>query len=474
MIQHMARPLFYSVALAAASMVTATSLSAQVSVTIPRPTTQYDSATIRAIRAKADTGRMMPGYQNMAVYNTPSYCLSAIRRVDFLFWRTQNRDTIEVGSPGDTTTTRAREIGRACVKNLSLESTPRAELDSYMKIAVELSDTALLRAVVDKQVATAPDNRARALALFHAGKALLQAHPQRLDLANTYIKKLLDQSTKEAQEISLYLVGFLLYDAYTKFDTTEMLRLMNVRQNIAMMMAKSDSNENQAKINAKLNDIYMDSIPIVAYKGGPNWKEEVERLIMLGISNRGPESGAMTYEGNMNAWVRYVGEPVSKLTGQWWYPAPIDLDSMRGKVVLILQSGAVGDMRALSNLMMLRRLYEKYKDRGFHVVLIAKTQGYSLESPPLEPADEARTIGWYINEFQRHPFTVVVQETPYRRIADGRRVNGDISFHRMFRGGRPSAVLIGPDGTIQTMLMNITGRKGFLEKWIERVMERAK
>jgi hypothetical protein len=87
------------------------------------------------------------------------------------------------------------------------------------------------------------------------------------------------------------------------------------------------------------------------------------------------------------------------------------------------------------------------------IVLVTGTQGYSWSSPPQTPADEAKTDAWYFSQFLKLPFTVVVQETPFQRKPDGRRVGGMTDFQRQYP--IVSRVLVGRDGRIYSLWVGV-------------------
>jgi hypothetical protein len=101
----------------------------------------------------------------------------------------------------------------------------------------------------------------------------------------------------------------------------------------------------------------------------------------------------------------------------------------------------------------LLRLYNKYHAQGLEIVLVLKTQGYSWSSPPQSAADEAKTDAWYYLDHFGLPFTVVVDETPFTKKPDGRRVAGQIAFEQDYVMRH---ALIGRDGRIRTIGYGLT------------------
>jgi hypothetical protein len=98
--------------------------------------------------------------------------------------------------------------------------------------------------------------------------------------------------------------------------------------------------------------------------------------------------------------------------------------------------------------------------------LVFKTQGYSWSSPPQSAADEAKTIAWYYAEHLKVPFTLVVEETPFTKLPDGRRIPGRTAFQQTYM---PPQALIGRDGRIYTSWIGL-GSERQMEVFIEQAL----
>jgi hypothetical protein len=93
-------------------------------------------------------------------------------------------------------------------------------------------------------------------------------------------------------------------------------------------------------------------------------------------------------------------------------------------------------------------VYEQYAARGFDIILLAKTSGFSTGTLTQTPDEEAEAIRKYYQEYINLPVTVGVEVTPYthRPAPDNRRVNALTPSERAYRiqfpvPGNPSVVL---------------------------------
>jgi hypothetical protein len=168
----------------------------------------------------------------------------------------------------------------------------------------------------------------------------------------------------------------------------------------------------------------------------------------------------------MSQLAAQVGQPAPPITGKFVFPkeAAHALPAP-GKVTLVwFQTKGSGLMDPRTAI--LQRLYDKYHAQGLEIVLVFKTQGYSWSSPPQSAADEAKTIAWYYTDYLKLPFTLVVDETPFTRLPDGRREPGTIAFQRQY----PTLqAIIGRDGRIYTTWIGLRSERQ-MEVFIEQAL----
>lgn len=420
-------------------------------LTIPRDSSS-DSATIAAAAAASDTGRMSTPYRDISRYDTPGYCLAAVSTVTELTWRKHERDTVASNTAADTIPTVAVAMGRRCLAQLpGVEHVAPAELPGLLHLAALIKDTALVRAVTDRRVALASTDEARGFVLYDAIEEMLRGerglwseHPMDLTAAQALTRRL-DSLGTAARIPRLLAHRLLLGMAETQqFDTTTLLRENETMRQISALLTPEERKAYQTGFNP------TDSLIVAMFRRDPNLPALARRY----LDQPGP-MGPMPPA--MKAWVEHlvtsIGKPAPPLVGKFWYPtnAP-HVAPVPGKVTLF-QRVEKGQGFMSGQLATLRRLYDKYHEAGLEIVLVTGTHGYSWSSPPQTTADEAKTDAWYFSEFLKLPFTVVVQETPFQRKPDGRRVDGQIDFSRQYP--LSSRVLVGRDGRIYSLWVGL-------------------
>lgn len=441
----------------------ASSASAQHAFVVPVPPHGPDSAAIAAAMAEADTGRMVSGYRDLTPYNTPGYCYRAVESLTDLVWRQRERDTLVKYSAGDTIPTIARDVGRRCMAPMTPQSVLPSELYNFGVLANTVGDTAMARAVVEYQVSIAPnDAKTRAFIWADAIGGVAFHRPLQPRLAESFLPPLLALGPGAGPEkyVAYNIFRELYHDV---FDTAGYVRTIRDRAALFRSLPPSDRPPSDPQT-------YGDSIEIVEYQQIPTLATTAHRLLDTAGKMFPLFKLAMLQEDFLTS---RIGKPYPGLSGFAHFPDSLAGQLVPGHVTLIRYvgrlargSGAVTQ----SNLAAYRRLYEKYKDRGFDVILVGATQGYAWSSPPLSPAEESKVQAWFYLDHLHLPFRLVVQETPYTRKPDGRRVDDKTDFEQQFFGAPGTAeVLIGRDGRLLTA-RRLMHSEVELDAWIARAL----
>jgi hypothetical protein len=441
---------------------------------VARMNAPVDSVALARAAAIADTGRMTPGYRDLSRYNTPGYCMAAVRGVEQVTWRRGEQVLVVASSDQDTIPTAAATIGRQCVANLpAVAAIAPAELSNRLRLAILLGDTATVEAVVARQLSLAPTGEARGFVFTDAIGELLNVafpslvdHPMQFTLANTMLARL-DALGKDARIPRFLAHGQLRNIAQSqRFDTTALLREdKSLRQLVTLFTP-----EERQDYKNEIMSTSVDSIIVAWYRQQPNLPAVVGGMLERSFAARDTvafsEDQAKAMIGWLTLLASQVGKPAPPITGQFWFPkgAP-HVQPTPGKVTLITRVQK-GDGLMDAQIAMLRRVYDRYHDRGLDIVLILKTQGFSWSSPPQTPADEAKTIAWYYYDYLKLPFPIVVDETPFTTQPDGRRVPGPIAFERQYVLPH---VLVGRDGRISTLWLGFESESQ-MDAFVERAL----
>jgi len=432
-----------------------------------------DSATVMRRAAVADTGRMTPGYRDLSRYNTPGYCAAAVRGLREQTWRRNEQVDVIPGSVNDTLPTVAVTIGKRCLAALpDAEHTEAAELPNLFVLAMLVGDSARMESAVTRQATIAPTAEARGYAYSDAiaqlaGTAFpsLVSHPRYLTVANALMARLDALGTGARVPRLLAHTQLRTVAEGAQFDTTALLREDKAIHAIVPLLT---ADEKKAYDNDLSMTLY-DSLIIVWYQRRPNLPVVVRGLLDRYLA---AYPGAFTQDqaSAVIAWVvglaSKVGQPAPPITGKYWYPASAPhAQPVPGKVTLVMRVEKDGGFKT-ERTAMLERLYSRYHDRGFDVVLVLKTQGFSWSSPPQTPDDEAKTIAWYYYDHLQLPFKLVVDETPFTTQPDGRKVPGMIDFERQYF---PAEALIGRDGRIYSTWIGLES-EAQLNAFIEQAL----
>jgi hypothetical protein len=450
------------------SLVTVSAAIAQKPTPHPNPN---DSAAIAVAAAEADTGRMVPGYQDISRYDTPGYCLAAIETIVEETWRSGQRALAVEGSPQDTLPTKALTIGKQCTTHLpGVQHIGPQELGNMERLAIVLDDSVTLNAAVNRHVSLALDDQARADILYNVINDLAYTdppsapHPRQFGWAKVILARLDSMGAGvRIQRLRAHMnMAALMTEA--RFDTTALLREDTAIRHIRTLLTAQDRERYKY---LEMKPIVMDSLLVAWYRNDPDLKTHVratlerELGIVHGLDPTIKEAVIVARE-----WLAaQIGTPARPIAGKYGFPSPRPpLVPEPGKVTLVTLVKK-GEGLMTPDLAMLRRLYDKYHSAGLEIVLVLKTEGYSWASPPQSAAVEAKTIAWYYLNHLGLPFTIVVYETPFTRKPDGRRVSGVIPFSNDYHG----MTLIGRDGRIRTMSVGLSGEKA-ITAYVEQAL----
>jgi hypothetical protein len=427
--------------------VTATPASAQHSaVRHPQSTYFFDSAW--AAWAKADTGRMMPGYRDLSAYDTPGYCLAAMRGVEALTWRRGESDTLPQGTVYDTLPTSARDIGRACVAKMSPETVAPAQLYNFVRLALRIGDTALARQTVEYHLSVTPgQTREQGYIIADAIDEAAKNRPAQLRFIESLLP-LFSKLGKEASRAAGDAYRRAYGAAHDRFDTAAMLRFSHARE----ALIKGLTPEERQSYGLALGAVFEDSLDIVWYQSIPNLPSVAQRLTeqwaIAGKMEHTAFAQGIIALMTTTATIPGMSPPVFKIFKH--YPTNASPTPTPGRVTIVMPTQRRGEGRLDRTLAMLRRLHERYHARGLDIMLVGKTLGYAWASPPLAPEDEAKLLGWYYREHLQLPFTILIEETSFTTKPDGRRVATPSPFLETYRPAPLRGYIVGRDGTIKT------------------------
>lgn len=410
------------------TLVGSSQASAQNPSLIPTRSNSYDSVAVRIAAEKADTGRWMPGYQDLSRYNTPSFCLAAIRRLTSIASRTGERDTIELGSSADTAVTKAMEFGRSCASKQHIATISPIEHYSFQQLLIYLNDTIRLDSLIAHQISSAPNEEEPVWILKDVVHSASQIRPMRHHIIDKILARLdtLGERATEpwADAISIkHRVKWLTYDTVSmwwKYSQDLYPKLNHFTGDIKSTLAYN---------------IHLDSIERAWYKREDNLaiitRQYMEQSFREYPSTL-PSIAIFTLLEQAEHHAAISKTNAQSFQGGRWLPEGENYQfPERGKVTVVHQvlRRTVIDRTRKSTLSdelaQLLRLKRMYGDR-LDVVLRVPTSGYMWSSPPLTLDEEARGIKWLYHDYFKLPFKLFIDERIVHKMKDGKLVREEI------------------------------------------------
>jgi hypothetical protein len=379
------------------------------------------------------------------------------------------------GSAQDTLPTKAADIGRRCLAQFSdIQRVAPIELDNMERLAIALGDSVTLTAAINRHLSLATNDSARASVLFNAFNALAYIKPQplpyprRFAWANATLARLDAMGASARVPRLLAHINMATLMTTARFDTTALLREDATIRRIRTLLTDQDR-QTLDFAYPELTTLITDSLAVAVYRNDPDLKAHIratvgrELQVLTHVDAQKKEFVILERERS----AALIGVPAPPIVGNYWFPDAKSHGTPQSGKVTLVRWVVKGQGLLTSDLAALRRLYDKYHDDGLEIVLLLRTEGYSWASPPLSPADEAKTIAWYYRKHLGLPFTIVVDETPFTTKPDGRRVAGSVPFVKEYAGG---ATLVGRDGRIRVAGALFNTKEPVLDAFIEQAL----
>ena len=444
------------------------SASAKTTTKGTKASNTVDPAAVAAGRAKADTGRMMPGYRDLSRYDTPGYCLAAMIGMKQRIWRRGEGDTLPKWTQSDTTPTAARDLGRQCLAKLTPSTVARTELRNLLQLNLWVADTTGARQTLNYHLSTVSrDSYARAIILRDA--AMLARDTRPVPMAFLESLPSLADTLDAVAAAPIHVVYRLVWAAaLNQYDTAAMIRWS--AQNGAFVERLTPQQRSESLVMP--HTIVEDSLEIAWMKRPANLPAVVGRLGDKALSHINAtgidlEMWKATYASLVKD-ASFFGMSAPTLRMFQRYPDDTPLSPIPGRVTIVFSIRNIGEGKLDSTMATLRRLHERYHTEGLDIVLVARTKGYIWKTPPIEAGDEAKLIGWYYRDHLKLPFPVLVERTTFGRRADGRLEAVRSPFLQTFQGRRLNqGYMVARDGTL-VAIDRVFSSEAQLEAYVRR------
>lgn len=373
---------------------------------------------VSASRLAAQTDTIIqPGHLDFSRYDTPSTCVQAVRSEAAVAERAQS-DTAPYAPDRDSLPPRAVAVARQCGKQFTPAAVAERELLSLTRLALLRGDATLAHAAGERWLSMVHGPAARGRVLLSLVDAYLSNRPMRRHEAEVLTARL-DSLGPMAAFARAEAHGALWFDAYQRFDVPRVTEHGVARLALDGQMSDMERYD----VTHGSGDVIFSLIAAETFRSPATTIERVMQYARQ--ANYKFPTTPETVAGFIGAMISPIGQPVPPLPLQFWFGPHGDSSwAIPGKVSLVLVE-STENFSYSRDFGLLHRLRARYGD-ALHLTIVSKTAGYVRSSPPLAPAQEADSISNYFQKYLALPVTVGVEQTPFQRLPDGRRVDGPV------------------------------------------------
>jgi hypothetical protein len=377
-----------------------------------------------------DTGDLAPGNKTFTRYTKPALCVAAANDAADVFRHTvleqiRARQVRRADPSADTIPAHARAIARTCGTRFTVEETTADDdLRDLFTLALLAGNDSLARAALERRVARAGNDSAKAAVLQWGVTAYLAATPARVPAATGTAERL-DALGPSALSAKLEAHAAQLRFATARFDERTMLREADRVIALAQGVPMSTIRNNYGP----LLDAYR-ALGQVAYVEAPDSVMAIVARAKADLS-RVPlpaTFSTMSLERLRNELLpfnmqQYASRPLPPVVTPYWFPAPPDRwPPGAGRLSLVIYSGDLLNYCVRSEYGILEHGLEDpcsllhttlphwaaLYGETVSITLVAQTRGHAARSIPLPPSAEADTLAWFLRDHLKLPVTVGV------------------------------------------------------------------
>lgn len=398
-----------------------------------------DSADRAAIARDSAAGMtwMFASPKDWSRYLHPGQCVAAMNVVQM--WTMFRTNTYHPMAQDDTLSTAARTVGKACAARLSVSSVSPHDWRQFHQLALMLDDLPLAHAIVESQLTRASTPDEKSSVVMDALRNFEGRDPRQVAAADSLVAHMTSFGPEARWWRVIALQSMPIAPA---FDTTQWVS----RKTQTETEFKAISHEDRLK--SGFPGQYLSNLWIAIQEFShaapadicPAYKRGILGLGNDTIAGNAPSMFWGALESDCEREVATIGQPVQPLSGGQWfkvgdttgvssigYPVP-------GHVTLVVNE-PLSSGRISKNVAMYTRLYRKYHEKGFDLVLIHRRQGFVWGSGLLAPSKETEIIRWYDHDYLKLPFPIAVYDSaatdmPGRLLVgkDGRQLVGTMAI----------------------------------------------
>lgn len=413
---------------------------------------------------QADTSDLIQGRVDFSRYTTPAACERAVENTRFVVTRGKEIIKTMFAPEQDTLPTEAIEVGRACAKNFDVQTTAPDQLFFLARLLFLIGDEHHAIAATLRQMSLAEGDSARGEVLKNAVQLALEAVPMRLQVAQ-FFAQLLEQRAPTAYTAHLQAHHLLLGYYAAIFDIPK----IRTESNIMIEIVKHLTPDQINTLGGIAQSPFLYLALVITYEEGPTaglklLASAADSLPMLRAAQ--PRASMQWLIRSYINQVQLYGKTAPPLIGQLYGMDSSAERPQEGHVSLFVNVDMNCGSFCQGQYALLNRLYQRYSAQGLDITLIAKISGYTRRGT-IEPGAEVDSIRSYFLRQLNLPVSLLIQETPYTVLPDGRRSYGRPPFAMQYEDA--GLVLVDRQRTIRWSASGI-GSEAILKAYIERAL----
>ncbi len=400
-------------------------------------------------------------------YKYPLMCFMASKRANAFYFRDKRPDTLFIPALEDTVLTVAKRVAEVCSQKFSFENAPTKDLTGMGHISLALRDEAMLHRILDRLAAELPardsaEQHLKASKIANLAGTMVGFTPLWRD---TTILWRMGAAVDTLGNVAAR-VAFHLYQLRGIARAT-----MNADLGLALTKKSAEAFDRMIT-NDRLDELgyystnYSHAIEFLDLKYG---RDTIEPYLLKYAAPRvakvvPADAGLLQrttafYENQLYPYQFFGQEAPAIPSRQWFYAEGLEEVKYPHIGTPTFFIFLTPDCRHLcmGDLWLLKYLNKNYHERGLRIVLVTKTSGYFRSEVMESNEDEIEKLREYYLNYLKLPVTLVIDESRFSKLPDGRRMAEDIPWRRTWP--HHNTVLLDSEGKFYGMNYS----KGFWE-----------
>ncbi len=388
-------------------------------------------------------------------YQRPGMCLSAALRAYTFYFRDKRPDTIFVDVRKKVLPPVVRQVADACNSKFNLAQVPADQLVPFVALSLfrrqdQLADSAYRRFLRELPGRDSAELRYKAMQLYGAKNSVTRTVQHDPSWALRIVGDI-DSLGPSVARVSV-LANDLRFWADPTVDADLGISGFQKSEAAFKKMPRSE----QVDWSGDMYASYGQWGTFHVWKYGPPSVSEfyetrsVPTMASLSPGDNGVLHGVRSYFEGLASQYQFYNQPAPPIPAKHWFYAEgmtPEKFPWEGQPTLVAFVYPNCGGQCYPQYSFLRMLHDKFGARGLRILIVARTSGFFRSEAMDVPSQEVELIRKYYLDFLKMPVTLVVDESRFNRLPDGRRVAEDIPWYRAWPNDE--TILIGRDGKIK-------------------------